>query len=51
MDRFEAEGMEGLFGTEKATKRSLLPAIRRFIVDGKGEHPPMSLGEMLMFAM
>ena len=45
-DRFEAEGMESLFGAEAAKRRRLPPAVGRLIVDLKGEYPPMSLGEI-----
>jgi len=44
--RFEDEGMEGLFATEKAKRRKLPPNIRRLIVDLKAEYPPFSLNEI-----
>src|SRR5215204_4728312 len=37
--RFEAEGMESLFGSERARARRLAPALRRLAVDLKAEHP------------
>jgi transposase len=40
IERFEAEGMEGLFATEKARRRRLPPNIRRLIVDLRAEYPP-----------
>ena len=45
ISRFEAEGIESLFDTEKAKRRALPLRIRRMIVDLKAEHPPMDLGE------
>jgi len=45
-DRFEQEGMESLFDTQRARRRKLPPSIRRLIVDLKVEHPPMGLGEI-----
>jgi putative transposase len=41
VSRFEAEGMDSLFAAEGAKRRSLPPAMRRFVVDLKAEHPPM----------
>jgi transposase len=41
--RFEAEGMEGLFATEKAKRRRLPPGVRRLIVDLKAEYPPFTI--------
>ena len=46
VDRFEAEGMESLFGSEPAKHRRLPPALRRLIVDLKAEYPPFSLNEI-----
>jgi putative transposase len=46
MERFEADGMESLFGTEKTRRRKLPPTIRRLIVNIKGEYPSMRLGEI-----
>ncbi len=46
MERFEAEGMEGLFATEKARRRKLPPSIRRLIVDLKAEYPSFNLNEI-----
>jgi putative transposase len=43
---FAAEGMEGLFETEKARRRRLPPNIRRLIVDLKAEYPPFNLNEI-----
>jgi putative transposase len=39
--RCEAEGMDSLFATEGTKRRALPPAMRRFVVDLKAEHPPM----------
>jgi hypothetical protein len=39
IERFGAEGMEGLFAAEAAHKRRLQPNIRRLIVDLKAEYP------------
>jgi putative transposase len=44
--RFEAEGMESLFGSERARRRRLPPAIRRLVVDLKAEYPPFNLNEI-----
>ena len=41
VSRFESEGMDSLFATEGAMRRSLPPAMRRLILDLKAEHPPM----------
>ena len=46
MESFEAEGMEGLFASEKAKRRRLPPSIRRFIVDLKAEYAPFNLNEI-----
>jgi len=46
MERFEAEGMEGLFAAEKARRRRLPPSIRRLIVDLKAEYPAFNLNEI-----
>ena len=46
IERFEAEGMEGLFATERARRRRLPPSIRRLIVDLKAEYPPFNLNEI-----
>ncbi len=43
---FREEGMESLFGSPKAKRRVLPPAIRRKIVDLKAEHPPLNLEEI-----
>jgi putative transposase len=40
--RFEAEGMESLFGSERAGRRRLPPAIRRLVVDLKAEYRPLT---------
>src|SRR4051794_25743336 len=37
--RFEAEGMDSLFGSEAGRRRRVPPAMRRLIVDLKAEHP------------
>src|SRR3712207_6220288 len=39
--RFEADGMESLFGSEHARARRLPPAMRRLIVDLKAEYPDL----------
>ena len=44
--RFEREGMDGLFATEKAKRRKLPPNIRRLIVDLKAEYPPFNFNEI-----
>jgi transposase len=43
---FGEHGMESLFGSPKAKRRVLPPAIRRKIVDLKAEHPPLNLEEI-----
>lgn len=43
---FREEGMESLFGSPKAKRRVLPPAIRRNIVDLKAEHPALNLEEI-----
>ena len=43
---FREEGMESLFGSPKAKRKVLPPAIRRKIVDLKAEHPPLNLEEI-----
>jgi putative transposase len=44
--RFDAEGMESLFGSEAARRRRLPPAMRRLIVDLKAEHPGLNPNEI-----
>src|SRR5215203_5587408 len=44
--RFEAEGMESLFGSETARRRKLPPAMRRLVVDLKAEHPGFNPNEI-----
>src|SRR5215216_3408412 len=44
--RFEAEGMESLFGSETARRRRLPPAMRRLILDLKSEHPALNPHEI-----
>ncbi len=46
ISRFELEGMDSLFATERAKRLALPPAIRRFIVDLKADHPPMRANEI-----
>ena len=46
MAAFEDEGMGSLFGSPKAKRRVLPPAVRRAIVDLKAEHPPLNLEEI-----
>ena len=43
---FRDEGMQSLFGSPKAKRRVLPPAIRRKIIDLKAEHPPLNLEEI-----
>jgi len=40
--RFEAEGMESLFGSERAGRKRLPPAMRRLVVDLKAEYPGLN---------
>ena len=45
--RFEAEGIESLFGSEAARGRKKLPpAMRRLVVDLKAEHPGFNANEI-----
>jgi len=44
--RFEAEGVESLFGSDRAGHRQLPPALRRRIVDLKAEYPGFNLNEI-----
>jgi len=44
--RFEAEGMESLFGSEAAKRRGLPPAVRRLVVDLKAEYPGFNPNEI-----
>ncbi len=46
IERFEKEGMEGLFEAETAKRRRLPPNIRRLIVDLKAEYPPFNFNEI-----
>jgi putative transposase len=46
LGRFEAEGMESLFGSEHARRKNLPPAVRRLIVDLKAEHSAFNLNEI-----
>src|SRR5215212_2467894 len=46
IERFEKEGMEGLFESEAAKRRRLPPNMRRLIVDLKSEYPPFNLNEI-----
>jgi hypothetical protein len=39
VDRFEKEGMESLFGTERARRKRLPLSVRRLVVDLKAEYP------------
>src|SRR5215217_486246 len=43
---FESEGMDSLFAIERARRLALPPAMRRFIVELKAEHPPMRPNEI-----
>src|SRR5215213_8518370 len=45
-ERFEREGMKGLFGAKAAKRRRLPPNIRRLVVDLKAEYPPFNLNEI-----
>ncbi len=44
--RFDAEGMESLFGSEHARRKRLPPAIRRLVVDLKAEYPGFNPNEI-----
>ncbi len=44
--RFEAEGMESLFGSEHARRKRLPPAVRRLVVDLKAEYPGFNPNEI-----
>ncbi len=45
--RFEAEGVQSLFGSEHARRRKGLPhAVRRLVVDLKAEYPAFNLNEI-----
>jgi putative transposase len=44
--RFDAEGMDSLFGSEAGRRRRLPPARRRLIVDLKAEHPALNPNEI-----
>jgi putative transposase len=44
--RFHAEGMESLFGSERAKHRGLPPTVRRLILDLKVEYPRFNLNEI-----
>ena len=44
--RFEAEGMESLFGSEAARRKRLPPAVRRLVVDLKAEYPGFNPNEI-----
>ena len=44
--RFDAEGMESLFGSEAAGCKRLPPAVRRLVVDLKAEYPGFNPNEI-----
>jgi putative transposase len=44
--RFDAEGMDSLFGSEAASRRGLPPSVRRLIVDLKAEYPGFNPNEI-----
>jgi putative transposase len=44
--RFEAEGMESLFGSEAAKRKRLPSAVRRLVVDVKAEYPGFNPNEI-----
>lgn len=46
LGRFEARGMESLFGSEHGRRKRLPPAVRRLVVDLKAEHPAFNLNEI-----
>ena len=46
VSRFESEGMESLFATERAKRLNLSPSVRRFVVDLKAEHPGLGANEI-----
>ncbi len=45
--RFEAEGMESLFGSEHARRKRLPDSMRRLIVDLKAEYPGFNPNEVV----
>ena len=45
--RFEAQGLESLFGLEGAKHSDLPPAVRGLIVDVKAEYPAFTLNELV----
>ena len=45
-ERFDDEGMESLFSSEAAKRRTLPRWIRRMIAELKGEHPPLNPNEI-----
>jgi len=44
--RFDAEGMESLFGSEAARGKKLPPSVRRLVVDLKAEYPGFNPNEI-----
>ena len=44
--RFDAEGMDSLFGSEAARRRGLPPSVRRLIVDLNAEYPDFNPNEI-----
>ena len=46
VDRFEKEGVESLFGTERARLKRLPLSVRRLVVDLDAEYPPFDPGEI-----
>ena len=44
--RFDAEGMESLFGSEAARRKALPPSVRRLVVDLKAAHPGFNPNEI-----
>ncbi len=46
IERFEKEGIRGLFSTKGAKRQILAPVIRGMIVDLKAEHPAFNDGEI-----
>jgi len=46
VSRFDAEGMESLFGSEHARRKMLPPTLRRLVVDLKAEYPGFNPNEI-----
>jgi len=46
VSRFREEGMDSLFGSERARQKRLPPAIRRLVLDLRAEYPAFNLNEI-----